>query len=96
MPTINKQSVRLLTKTFIKASFDTGHSVNDSPLFKQCITILKNYIGTDDKADLQVECLYAVQLLVNELEHPSGESTLLKKMNNLSFLLISFTNIQVY
>lgn len=37
------------------------------------INILKEYIGGDQKKDLQLESLYAIQLLSNELEHPSGK-----------------------
>ncbi|XP_031622161.1 eukaryotic translation initiation factor 4G isoform X2 [Contarinia nasturtii] len=72
VPTINKQSIRLLTKTLIEAALSktkAGYSLDDKYL-PNSIDILKGYIG--EKQDLQLESLYAIQLLSNELEHPSG------------------------
>lgn len=37
---------------------------------KICIPVFLRYI--DSKEDLQLECLYGVQLLVHSLEHPRG------------------------
>lgn len=76
MPTINKQSIRLLTKTLIEAALNNsskaGYTLDDDTLAKS-IDILKIYIGGKQKQDLQLESLYAIQLLSNSLEHPSGE-----------------------
>lgn len=76
MPTINKQSIRLLTQTLIQAACSgtkTGHILEDE-ILSRSIDILKGYI--DQKQDLQLESLYAIQLLSNELEHPSGKCRL--------------------
>lgn len=71
MPVINKHSIRLLTKTLVEVSLENGQQIKEE-LVKKWIGILKVYIGNEDQIDLQVECLYAVQLLSHELEHPSG------------------------
>lgn len=70
MPVINKQSIRLLTKTLLEVSLENGQVKEE--LVKIWVGVLKGYIGNEDQIDLQVECLYAVQLLSHELEHPSG------------------------
>lgn len=67
---MNKQNIRLLTKTLIEASLENGQVKEE--LVKKWLGILKSYIGNEDQIDLQVECLYAVQLVSHELEHPSG------------------------
>lgn len=76
VPTINKQSIRLLTKTLIEAAISNakggGYSI-DEKILPNSIDILKVYIGGEQKQDLQLESLYAIQLLSNELEHPSGK-----------------------
>lgn len=76
MPTINKQSIRLLTKTLIEAALNnsskSGYILDDSFL-QISIDILKIYIGGEKTQDLQLETLYAIQLLSNSLEHPSGK-----------------------
>lgn len=74
MPTINKQSIRLLTKTLIETALNkakTGYALDENILARS-IDILKLYIGGEQKQDLQLESLFAIQLLSNELEHPSG------------------------
>lgn len=73
MPTINKQSIRLLAKTFIEISLQESNVKLNEETFSSCLSILKSYINIDVKTESQVECLYAVQLLVNDLEHPSGK-----------------------
>lgn len=70
VPVINKQSIRLLTKTLLEVSLENGQVKEE--LVKKWVPVLKGYIGNEDQIDLQVECLYAVQLLSHELEHPSG------------------------
>lgn len=70
VPVINKQSIRLLTKTLLEVSLENGQVKEE--LVKKWVAVLKGYIGNEDQIDLQVECLYAVQLLSHELEHPSG------------------------
>lgn len=75
MPTINKQSIRLLTKTLIEAALNKNKAgyVIDDLVLPRSVNILKEYIGGEQKQDLQLESLYAIQLLSNELEHPSGK-----------------------
>lgn len=70
MPVINKQSIRILTKALVEVSLENGQVKEE--LVKKWLGILKSYIGNEDQIDLQVECLYAVQLLSHEMEHPSG------------------------
>lgn len=75
MPTVNKQSIRLLTKTLIEAAINkttVGYTLDEN-ILSRSIDILKVYIGGEQKQDLQLESLYAIQLLSNELEHPSGK-----------------------
>lgn len=71
----NKQSIRLITKTLIEATLDRtkGEYTTNAPVLDRCIEILKCYVGSEDKQDLQLETLYAIQLLSNEKEHPSGK-----------------------
>ncbi|XP_046811586.1 eukaryotic translation initiation factor 4 gamma 1 isoform X4 [Lucilia cuprina] len=67
-------------KTFIKSltttltSFAIKDSINyslDLSCFQKiCIPVLLRYL--DSKEDLELECLYAIQLLVHSLEHPRG------------------------
>lgn len=69
MPTVDKQSIRLLAKILSEVSMDDSYSIQND-LLANWMPVLKNYI--EDKVDLQVEFLYAVQLMSHELEHPSG------------------------
>lgn len=71
----NKQSIRLITKTLIEATLDRtkGEYTTNVPVLDRCIEILKCYVGSEEKQDLQLETLYAIQLLSNEKEHPSGK-----------------------
>ncbi|XP_055299644.1 eukaryotic translation initiation factor 4 gamma 3-like [Sitodiplosis mosellana] len=74
VPTINKQSIRFLTRTLIQAACNistAGHPLEDKFL-PRSIEILKGYIGGEQKQDLQLESLYAIELLSNELDHPPG------------------------
>lgn len=71
MPVINKSSVRSLVKTLVDVSLDGQHQLQE-PIALKWIEVVKNFIGSEDQVDLQVECLNAVQLLSTALEHPSG------------------------
>lgn len=82
MPIINKHSIRLLTKTLVEASLENEQVKED--VVKKWHSILKGYIGNEDQIDLQVECLYAVQLLSHDLEHPSGKWYSMRKNQQLS------------
>lgn len=70
MPTVDKQNIRLLAKIFSEVSMDDSKNTQINVL-DNLIPVLKNYF--EDKVDLQIEFLYAVQLLSHELEHPSGK-----------------------
>uniref|UniRef100_A0A1A9V1R6 W2 domain-containing protein n=1 Tax=Glossina austeni TaxID=7395 RepID=A0A1A9V1R6_GLOAU len=67
---VDKTFIRGLTTTL--ASFAIKDSSNyklDAPCFqKKCIPVLIRYI--DSKEERELECLYALQLLVHSLEHP--------------------------
>lgn len=71
MPIISKQVIRLLTKLLVEAAFCNNKI--DEKCLARSINILKDYIGGEQKKDLQLESLYAIQLLSNDLEHPSGK-----------------------
>lgn len=71
MPIINKTAVRLLTQLLIEAALLNNKI--DEKYLSRSINTLKEYIGGEQKKDLQLESLYAIQLLSNELEHPSGK-----------------------
>lgn len=76
MPNINnKQSIRLITKVLIDAAVDKikGEYILKIIYLARSIEILKGYIGNEDAEDLQLESIFAIQLLSNELEHPSGK-----------------------
>lgn len=76
MPNIsNKQSIRLITKVLIDAAVDKikGEYILKQAYLRRSIDILKGYIGHEDAEDLQLESTFAIQLLSNELEHPSGK-----------------------
>ncbi|KAH8376035.1 hypothetical protein KR093_010532, partial [Drosophila rubida] len=69
----DKIFIRGLTKTLCNfAIIYKDHSFKLEPeIFqKVCIPVFQRYIDSND--DLQLECLYAVQLLVHSLEHPRG------------------------
>lgn len=55
-----------------------NNKIDEKYLLRSIIT-LKEYVGGEQKKDLQLESLYAIQLLSNELEHPSG------KINTFTF-----------
>lgn len=40
--------------------------------FKNLQTLIKRFIDTD--ADLELQCLFAIQAYVHKLEHPPGKS----------------------
>lgn len=62
----------------------------DDKILSRSIDILKVYIGGEQKQDLQLESLYAIQLLSNELEHPSGK---LYQCFFFNFFSRHFTNL---
>lgn len=72
MPINDKQATRSLTKMLIEAALVKNNKIDEKYLLR-CVNILKEYIGGEQKKDLQLESLYAIQLLSNELEHPSGK-----------------------
>lgn len=59
----------------IEAALDRikGEYLVKAQILEKSIEILKGYIGSEDKQDLQLESIFAIQLLSNELEHPSGK-----------------------
>lgn len=90
MPTINKQSIRLLTKTLIEAAINKNKMryTLDEEYLPRSVNILKEYIGGEQKQDLQLESLYAIQLLSNELEHPSGKYPSIYRLLNGNLKMI--------
>lgn len=70
MPTVNKDFIRLITKTIIEHSLQTASLKFNEEAFKQNLNILKHYV--EDNEELSLECLFAVQTLVDHLEYPLG------------------------
>ncbi|XP_034486497.1 eukaryotic translation initiation factor 4 gamma 3 isoform X2 [Drosophila innubila] len=69
----DKAFIRGLTKTlcnFAIAYKDHSYKLEPEMFQKVCVPVFQRYIDSND--DLQLECLYGVQLLVHGLEHPRG------------------------
>lgn len=72
MATIDGPFVRALTTAVVEHSLVKSAkpvTVNERNL-KAGTILLQRYIETKD--DLEMECLFAIQLLMNKLEHPYG------------------------
>ncbi|XP_065364340.1 eukaryotic translation initiation factor 4 gamma 3-like [Calliphora vicina] len=69
---VDKTFIKSLTTTLTSFAIkDSNNYSLDLPCFqKMCIPVLLRYL--DNKEDLELECLYAIQLLVHNLEHPRG------------------------
>ncbi|XP_037949432.1 eukaryotic translation initiation factor 4 gamma 3 isoform X2 [Teleopsis dalmanni] len=68
---IDKQFIRSLTTTVCKFAIaynDYSYKLEIIKFQKICIPVLNRY--TDSKEERELECLYAMQLLVHSLEHP--------------------------
>lgn len=75
MPKVNKQSIRLLTRTLVEAAIDKNKenfTLADAYLPRSIKVIKALADGEDEQKNFQLESLIAIQLLINELEHPSG------------------------
>lgn len=75
MPNVNKQSIRLLTRTLVEAAIDKNKdnfTLNDAYLPRSIKVIKVLADGEDEQKNFQLESLNAIQLLSHELEHPSG------------------------
>lgn len=69
----DKLFIKGLTQTLSNFAIvykDNSYKLELEIFQKICIPIFQRYI--DSKEDLQLECLYGVQLLVHSLEHPRG------------------------
>ncbi|KAH8269791.1 hypothetical protein KR018_006620 [Drosophila ironensis] len=70
---VDKLFIRGLTETLSNFSIlykDNNYKLESETFQKFCIPVLQKYI--DSNEDHQLECLYAMQLLVHSLEHPRG------------------------
>lgn len=70
---IDKQFIRELTTTLCKNAIlheNNNYKLNKNKFQEVCIPVLQRYVDSKDEREL--ECLYAIQLLINKLEHPSG------------------------
>lgn len=70
MPTVNKEFIRLLTKTIVEHSLQHPSLKLNEEAFKQNLNLLKHYV--EDNEELSLECLLGVQTLVDRLEYPLG------------------------
>lgn len=65
--------IRSLTESLSNFSIlykENSYKLETETFQKFCIPVLQRYI--DSNEDHQLECLYAMQLLVHSLEHPRG------------------------
>lgn len=84
---IDKHFIRALTTAVVDyALAPTMTRLNDNR-FKQGIILLNRYIDNSERHE--VECLFAIQILINKLEHPSG------KFEISIFLFIKISPINV-
>ncbi|KAH8283232.1 hypothetical protein KR054_004740, partial [Drosophila jambulina] len=70
---VDKLFIRSLTESLSNFSIlykDNSYKLETETFQKFCIPVLQRYI--DSNEDHQLECLYAMQLLVHSLEHPRG------------------------
>lgn len=67
---IDNNFIRALTFAVVDSSLDNRFKLNEKH-FLQRIPLLERYI--DGSEQLQVQCLIAIQILMNQLEHPQGE-----------------------
>lgn len=69
---VDKMFIKSLTTTLTSFAIKDSSNYNlDIPCFQKiCIPVLLRYL--DSKEELELECLYAIQLLVHSLEHPRG------------------------
>ncbi|KAH8361311.1 hypothetical protein KR084_008913, partial [Drosophila pseudotakahashii] len=70
---VDKLFIRGLTETLSNFSIlykENSYKLESETFQKFCIPVLQRYI--DSNEDHQLECLYAMQLLVHGLEHPRG------------------------
>ncbi|KAJ6632949.1 Eukaryotic translation initiation factor 4 gamma 3, partial [Pseudolycoriella hygida] len=66
---IDNNFIRALTSAVVDSSLDNRCKLNEKQ-FSQRMPLLERYI--DGNGQLQVQCLNAIQILVNGLEHPPG------------------------
>ncbi|KAH8325446.1 hypothetical protein KR074_003061, partial [Drosophila pseudoananassae] len=84
---VDKLFIRGLTETLSNFSIiykENSYKLECETFQKFCIPVLQRYI--DSNEDHQLECLYAMQLLVHGLEHPRG-------IEIYTFVLINFLKI---
>ncbi|XP_070143854.1 eukaryotic translation initiation factor 4 gamma 3 isoform X2 [Drosophila kikkawai] len=70
---VDKLFIRSLTESLSNFSIlykENSYKLETETFQKFCIPVLQRYI--DSNEDHQLECLYAMQLLVHSLEHPRG------------------------
>ncbi|KAH8255080.1 hypothetical protein KR038_010513, partial [Drosophila bunnanda] len=70
---VDKLFIRSLTESLSNFSIlykDNSYKLETETFQKFCIPVLQHYIDLNE--DHQLECLYAMQLLVHSLEHPRG------------------------
>lgn len=71
---VDKQFIRSLTtcvSNFAINFKDESYKLDTESFLRICIPVLHRYI--DQKEERELECLYAMQFLVNSLEHPRGK-----------------------
>lgn len=67
---IDNNFIRALTAAVVDSSLDNRFKLNEKHFFQR-IPLLERYI--DGCEQLQVQCLIAIQILINRLEHPQGK-----------------------
>lgn len=66
---IDNNFIRALTTAVVDSSLDNRYKLNDKHFLLR-IPLLERYI--DGNNQLQVQCLFAIQILIHRLEHPQG------------------------
>lgn len=67
---VDKKFIRILTTAVVESSLTPNKLNFNDRQMKSGSQLLQKYI--DGSVDLELQCLFAIQLLVNKLEHPSG------------------------
>lgn len=67
---IDNNFIRTLTTAVVDSSLDNRLKLNEKQ-FLEHIPLLERYM--DGSEQLQLQCLIAIQILINQLEHPQGK-----------------------
>lgn len=72
VPKIDKHFIRALTTVVLHTSLKPGTYRVIDDIFNNGVLVMNRYIQNKEQNEL--ECLFALQILMNNLEYPSGKS----------------------